>query len=179
MKKNNKIILDLCGGTGAWSKPYKDAGYDVKLIDLPDDIRLLEKQKIDVYGILCAPPCRCFTNSSNSMKNSITEKIDALSVVDACIRAVWIYKPKFWALENPPGKLSKFLGDPKFKFHPWHFGAASRKLTYLWGNFIAPERKIFKRPGKLESTGNIGRGGDYRRAITPSEFAKVFFKANN
>ena len=24
-----KVILDLCGGTGSWSKPYKDAGYDV------------------------------------------------------------------------------------------------------------------------------------------------------
>lgn len=30
-----KLILDLCGGTGAWSKPYKDAGYDVKVITLP------------------------------------------------------------------------------------------------------------------------------------------------
>jgi hypothetical protein len=27
----NKIILDLCGGTGAWSKPYKDAGYDARI----------------------------------------------------------------------------------------------------------------------------------------------------
>jgi len=32
----NKIILDLCGGTGSWSKPYKEAGYDVRLITLPD-----------------------------------------------------------------------------------------------------------------------------------------------
>lgn len=31
----NKIILDLCGGTGSWSKPYRDAGYDVKVITLP------------------------------------------------------------------------------------------------------------------------------------------------
>jgi len=28
-----KIILDLCGGTGSWSKPYKDNGYDVRIID--------------------------------------------------------------------------------------------------------------------------------------------------
>ena len=27
-----KIILDLCGGSGAWSAPYKAAGYDVRLI---------------------------------------------------------------------------------------------------------------------------------------------------
>jgi hypothetical protein len=34
MKK--KIILDLCGGTGSWGKPYREAGYDVRLITLPE-----------------------------------------------------------------------------------------------------------------------------------------------
>lgn len=72
----NKIILDLCGGTGSWAKPYREAGYDVKLITLPDwDIRKhrISKGQIqfwrkgyngwvemveikDVYGILAAPP---------------------------------------------------------------------------------------------------------------------------
>ena len=29
-----KIILDLCGGTGSWSKFYnEDKNYDVKIID--------------------------------------------------------------------------------------------------------------------------------------------------
>ena len=32
----DKIILDLCGGTGAWSEPYREAGYDVRVITLPD-----------------------------------------------------------------------------------------------------------------------------------------------
>ena len=32
----SKIILDLCGGTGSWSKPYKEAGYDVRVITLPE-----------------------------------------------------------------------------------------------------------------------------------------------
>jgi hypothetical protein len=36
MKNGDKIILDLCGGTGAWSKPYKEAGYIVHNITLPD-----------------------------------------------------------------------------------------------------------------------------------------------
>ena len=26
-------ILDLCGGTGAWSAPYRDAGYEVIVVD--------------------------------------------------------------------------------------------------------------------------------------------------
>ena len=34
---SDKIILDLCGGTGAWSDPYREAGYDVRLVTLPDN----------------------------------------------------------------------------------------------------------------------------------------------
>ena len=71
-----KIILDLCGGTGSWSKPYSDNGYDVRIIDyyewgvrlgksdlvapiykVDGDIRLFKKIKEPVYGILAAPPC--------------------------------------------------------------------------------------------------------------------------
>ena len=52
----NRVILDLCGGTGAWSKPYKEAGYDVRVITLPEqDVRLLELPE-NVYGVLAAPP---------------------------------------------------------------------------------------------------------------------------
>lgn len=29
------IILDLCGGSGSWSRPFAMAGYDVRLITLP------------------------------------------------------------------------------------------------------------------------------------------------
>jgi hypothetical protein len=39
----HKIILDLCGGTGAWSKPYRDAGYDVRAITPPGFARAFFK----------------------------------------------------------------------------------------------------------------------------------------
>ena len=62
---NNKVILDLCGGTGSWSKPYKDNGYDVRVITLPDyDVTTFEPPK-DVYGILAAPPCTMFSIARN------------------------------------------------------------------------------------------------------------------
>lgn len=61
MKNSNKIILDLCGSTGAWSKPYLEAGYDVRLITLPNyDVRYYKPPEI-VYGILAAPPCTMFS----------------------------------------------------------------------------------------------------------------------
>lgn len=53
----NKIILDLCGGTGAWSAPYKAAGYDVRVITLPEhDILTYKPPRSGVYGIMAAPP---------------------------------------------------------------------------------------------------------------------------
>lgn len=33
---SKKIILDLCGGSGAWSRPYKQAGYQVYVLTLPE-----------------------------------------------------------------------------------------------------------------------------------------------
>ena len=173
------IILDLCSGTCSWSRPYKEAGYEVISVDLPLDVRLLEKQDKTIYGILAAPPCRCFSYAGNAMKKSMTEMIDALSVVDACLRAVIIYHPKFWALENPRGKLTKYLGEPNYKFQPWFFGGRQQKLTYLWGKFNEPKQEVFKRPAQIITTNNIGRSGDYRRAITPKGFAEAFFRANS
>ncbi len=63
MANEDKIILDLCGGTGAWSKPYKDNGYNVINVTLPEyDVRTYEPPD-NVYGILAAPPCTDFAAS--------------------------------------------------------------------------------------------------------------------
>ena len=46
-----KIILDLCGGTGSWTKYYSEKDYDVRIITLPDnDVRTYKPPK-NVYGI--------------------------------------------------------------------------------------------------------------------------------
>ena len=53
----SKIILDLCGGTGAWSKKYKEVGYKVINVTLPDfdilktEIRPQEKYNIVFKGV--------------------------------------------------------------------------------------------------------------------------------
>lgn len=51
-----KIILDLCGGTGSWSRYYNAAGYDVRNITLPNYDVLAYEPPENVYGILAAPP---------------------------------------------------------------------------------------------------------------------------
>lgn len=155
-----KIILDLCGGTGSWSKPYKDAGYDVKLITLPDyDVNNRSNFPLDVvealqdrqvYGILAAPPCTMFSFARTNAKTPRNLK-EGMTCVRSCLDIIWQYLEirqetgkktlplKFWALENPyHGFLPQFLGKPAFIFDPWEFGDGYQKKTALWGNFNEP-----------------------------------------
>lgn len=70
MKNSDKIILDLCGGTGAWSRPYKEAGYDVRNITLPKyDVRTYQPPE-NVYGILSAPPLPDVFNGENQCQKA-------------------------------------------------------------------------------------------------------------
>lgn len=131
-----KIILDLCGGTGSWSKPYREAGYKVQVIDLErgDDVRLYIPPR-RVYGILAAPPCTHFSASGArwwAEKGNLA-LAEGLSVVDACLRIIYQAKPKFWALENPVGRLTHYLGKPKLIFNPCDYGDPYTKKTCLWG----------------------------------------------
>ena len=141
MNNKNKIILDLCGGTGSWSKPYKDAGYDVRLITLPSDVRTyIPPQR--VYGILAAPPCTEFSFAKHYHgKGNYTHDFKAgLEVVSACMRIILTTKPKFFAIENPRGYLKRFLLMPTFIFNPYDFGDPYQKETHLWGKFHKPEK---------------------------------------
>jgi hypothetical protein len=165
MENKDKIILDLCGGTGAWSKPYKDNGYDVRLITYPDyDVRTYIPPK-NVYGILAAPPCTHFSIARND--KLAKEKRDlrkGMELVYNCLRIIWecgyepIYKKdnalKFWALENPKGYLKRFLGYPVLEFDPFEYGDGYTKRTCIWGLFNKPKKNIvsIEKHGNSEQT---------------------------
>lgn len=174
----NKIILDLCGGTGSWSKPWADAGWEVRLVDLPNDVRLIKfDPNLYVEGIFAAPPCTKFSYARNRYPATEGEIKDALSIVDACLRAVIIYKPRWWALENPRALLRHWLGPSRLEFEQWEYGDGGVKPTCIWGDFIVPP----KTPGPrtkpstwLTSTPN----SKPEDAMTPPGFAKAFYDAN-
>jgi len=188
MKNSDKIILDLCGGTGAWSRPYAEANYDVRNITLPDyDVRIYQPPPDNVYGILAAPPCTHLAISGARWwkQKGETALLEGLAVVDACMRIILICNPVFWALENPQGRLTKYLGLPQFKFNPCDFGDAYTKKTYLWGKFVPPLPLIIGEDRSVKPVGKnfirtMPRGPDRskRRSITPAGFAQAFFRAN-
>ena len=147
-----KIILDLCGGTGAWSAPYKEAGYDVRLVTLPqyNVLHYIDIMPDNVYGILAAPPCTMFSDARTNAKTP-RDLRGGFEIIKACLKIIeelqygtisdqQKYPPlKFWALENPwYGRLKWFLGNPIFTFNPWEFGHNYKKKTALWGYFNPP-----------------------------------------
>lgn len=186
---HDRLILDLCGGTGAWSKPYKDAGYNVKVITNPDwDVRFFHYIKTKrVHGILAAPPCHHFASSGAQYwdeKNEDGRTAEALAVVDACIRIIFVNKPTWWVLENPVGRLMRWIGDPVMYFDPYEFGDPYTKRTCLWGNFSPPKRKLVepervcKQGSWIQKLGGNSERTKELRSATPAGFAQAFFEAN-
>ena len=197
---DQKIILDLCGGSGAWSAPYADAGYDVVNVTLPEyNVLTYEPPEPEnVYGILTAPPCDQFSYAKTTGRPRDIRK--SLKIIAACYRIIWdcqvdLPSPyahkttlKFWALENPDGLLQYFMGRPIFEFNPYDFGDDYQKRTCLWGYFNNPVKRPSLFSGlnkKLAATnsqklpkGKAGMSKSDRRAITPAGFANAFFEAN-
>ncbi len=175
-----RIILDLCGGTGAWSQPYREAGYDVRLVTLPfQDVRTYEPPE-HVYGVLAAPPCTMFASSGARWKRTDAEMREALEIVYACLRIVEQCQPRFWALENPVGILRRFIGPPAMYFQPCDYGDPYTKKTCLWGRFRPPFKHTLREPVLGSAIWRLGesRQRQMLRSITSPGFALAFFEAN-
>lgn len=183
------IILDLCGGSGSWSRPYKEAGYDVRLITLPWYDVLTYRPPPKARGVLCAPPCTEFAVSGARWWATKEPWMlrDALATVDACLRIVHSCSPKWWALENPIGRLRRLrrraLGEPRLVFDPWEFGDPYTKRTLLWGKFRIPKRVLVDPQNPQPGSSFIHRlppssERQELRSITPPGFARAFFEAN-
>lgn len=106
-------------------------------------------------------------------------KVHVLWQLDACIRIITIHNPLWWVLENPVGRLNRWLGDPKMYFDPADYGDPYTKRTALWGHFKPP---IFRRVEAIEASRMHRLSPSPSRAalrsVTPAGFAQAFFKAN-
>ena len=182
---NNRTILSLCDYTGTWSKPYKDAGYNVIQVDMQrggEDVRLMKLPLEPIHGVLAAPPCTVFALSGNRWKRTDQEMIDGISVVDACVRIAAAVKPKWWVLENPVGKLKHWMGKPTMYFQPCDYGDPYTKRTALWGDFNTDLAQTPTEPTEGSKMWAMYGGKSMRtknaRSATPTGFARAFFEAN-
>src|SRR3990167_2570730 len=196
---NQKIILHLCAKEGSDTLPYREAGYDVRIIG--EDIGVENYNPPEnVYGIIANPPCTMFSIARTKAKTP-RDLREGMRLVEECLRIIWEcqYKIigtqrksplKFWALENPgTGMLKNFLGNPVFQYAQHEYGGGLTKRTALWGLFNLPKRPLLFNELPTGSTlgkknesnfhNKIGSMNDPQvRSRCPINFAKAFFEAN-
>ena len=198
-----KIILSLCGGTGAWEAPYKQLGYDVRNITYPNyDVRAYTPPD-NVYGILAAPPCTEFAVSGARWWKTKPPHllVEALEVVRACLRIIKEANPVWWALENPVGRLPQYIGKWRYTFQPYEYGDPWTKRTCIWGEHNIPIKCPVEPVGTWIGSNAGGKAlgivdhlrflppdwihklppsadRSTLRSITPPGFAKAFFESN-
>jgi hypothetical protein len=156
-----RTILSLCSGTGAWEQPFvDDPTYEVIPVDIENgqDVRTYTPPPGEVFGILAAPPCTAFSGSGARWwkeHESSGVLAEGISVVLGCLRIISECQPRWWALENPVGRLPNMvpqLGSWNFAFHPYEYagwhptdpaseGYSKRTCIWLGGMARQPNRK--------------------------------------
>lgn len=192
---SRNIIISLFDYSGGWSKPYREAGYEVIQIDIKHGTNILtwDYTKIDsggVHGILCAVPCTDYSLSGarwweGKDRAGSTERSNEL--VRKSLEIIRYFAPDWWVLENPIGRIDKCVPELKqyfrMSFNPCDYGDPYTKKTKLWGEFnpwlitqpVHPHegsKMYLLYGGKSERTKEL-------RSITPKGFAQAFFEANN
>ena len=141
-----------------------------------------------------------FAISGIRWKRTDEQMIEALSCVDACFRIIYVCNPVFWALENPVGKLKRYIGQWKYTFQPYEFGDPWTKRTCIWGKHNKPIKNPVRPVGLWTGGTPSGKLGivdrpEYLppdwvhklppskdramlRSLTPPGFAQAFYEAN-
>ena len=202
-----KIILHLCADIGSDTKPYRDAGYDVRCIGKDIGVENYEPPE-NVYGVFANPVCTEFSFAKWKHNKGNGDHEAGMFLVNHCLRIIEKCQPRFWVLENPAtGRLKEFLGKPVMTYEPWMFGDPWTKRTALWGKFKPPSplyfnwavvpknEKLYKRPGRPKPSMAFFHKSAIQhipslqcfeceddmsfRSLCPQGFAHEFFKVND
>jgi hypothetical protein len=130
-----KDILSLFDHSGNWPAFYENAGHNVMHCDIKNAVAV-DVERFDVAyffeelgienvdAIIAAPPCTDFTNAGAQYwpaKDADGRSAKAVELVYQTLRCVEFWKPHWWVLENPVGRLPKLvpeLGKPRLMFDP-------------------------------------------------------------
>lgn len=201
-------VLSLFDHSGNWPRPYAEQGHNVISLDLKSgvdiasiDCQWLADNVLDDYGavdaVLAAPPCTDFARSGAQYwpaKDADGRTEASVHLVRQVMRAVNFLQPKFWAMENPVGRLNRCVPELA-KFGPWYFdpcdfGDPYTKRTGLWGTFTAPLPLFVGRNLSVEPVRSCAQGSWLQRlggssertkelrSETPMGFAYAFAAAN-
>ncbi len=193
-----EAVLFLCEQSGETARPWIEAGYstlcfdlatdgqDVRLIRLDGLLHQLRQHRLQPFGLFAMPPCTHLAGSGARWWQTKGDAalLDALSIVDACFRLADRLRGhglRWFALENPVGRLTGFLGPPVMTFQPCDYGDPYTKRTCLWGwgfSTNLPRRSVAPQEGSRMHRLPPSPQRAQDRSRTPAGFARAFFLAN-
>ena len=184
------VLLSLFDYSGNWSRPYREAGYEVIQLDKKLGIDLLYWDYTQIHKpskVLIAMPCTDYALSgakhfARKDADGTTEK--SQEIMRKVKEILDYFQPDIWCLENPMTrihKLNPWLGEVKFKFNPYDFEDGCQKQTWLFGKFNIPVKTPGKNQGNWMYTNLGGKSERTKelRSITPLGFAYAFYEANH
>jgi len=144
-------VLDLFAGLGGFSSAFKDSErWDVTTVEIeerfdPDicaDVFDLRPSDFDTDFdvVLASPPCTrmgkmALCNGYFDGDEPTTDgAADHVALLHHTLGLIHGLSPDYWFLENPPGKVSSFLGAPTGTVTYCQYGMEYMKRTHLWGN---------------------------------------------
>jgi hypothetical protein len=191
------ILVSLFDYSGCWSEPYRRAGCRVLQVDnkLGFDIFKWNYKAIKpglVAGIIAAPPCDDFAVSGAQywhQKDTDGRTAASVRLVKEVLVIVRYFKPRFWVIENPVGRLNQLIPELEHfgpcYWQPFWYGDKWTKKTGLWGQYTLPPPKHKVLPLRYSAQGSWTQrlGGKSERtkelrAVTPPGFAQAFYEAN-
>ena len=136
-------VIDLFSGLGGFSEGFLDRGHKVTRYDYNEDFRdvpgTIIKDIFDLTAddlqhadvILASPDCTYFTYA-NAQPDKDKLKF-ALKLAKHTLNIIQEANPRYYIIENPPGRIKKVLGLPTI-ITAWGFwGTPYLKPTWLWG----------------------------------------------
>ena len=195
----SRRILSLFDVSGAWSRPYREAGYQVAHIDLqnwhtPGDVMEISPAWFDdydlrdVWGVLAALPCTDFAVSGArwfAQKDADGRTAASIRLARQTLAIIEFLRPAWWVLENPVGRLNRLVPALSefgpWYWQPWEFGDPWTKKTGLWGEFNRrlPRHPVAPTQGSKMHRLPPGPDRAYLRSVTPAGFARAYFAANS
>lgn len=193
-------IVLLCNRTENAGQPWAECGdFEVVSVDVQParnimanhrhiraDVRTLSPGEVShVAGVIAFPPCTHLASVGAGHWDAKGDEalLEALAIVDACCRLITAWRPRFWLMENPHGRISRYMGPAARTVQPWEWAGyavgnaeagAWTKQTCLWGNFSLPEKQPVDPVGSLT---DMVRDAD-ARSVTPAGLARAIFRGN-
>jgi len=187
-----KTVIDLFCGLGGFSSAFANSeDWEVFTVDIEDrfnpDIQadVLDLRPSDLPGaevILASPPCTTLSIAGNHTDHYVNgephseEAKEHVALAYHTVGLIEALSPDYWFLENPRGRMRRYLREPAGEITLCQYGYDWQKPTDLWGEHPpSMEFKTCPKGADCHAAGPSGfdSDGETTHERDPAERAKL------